>query len=151
MFEKLQEQWHLSKRERLCNRLWGLSWLWLGQVGRSDYHQAAINSPGSSSFSGATVLWAACIGRVSAPLRSWAMQGRFHYYEGHDMRTVALPIVFMKLFGVTTLIVSNSAGGVNPSFTSGDLMLITDHINLFGDNPLIGLNDERLRRRASRT
>ena len=73
-----------------------------------------------------------------------AMQGRFHYYEGHDMRTVAYPTAFMKQFGVRTLIVSNSAGGINRDFTPGDLMLITDHINLFATNPLIGLNDERL-------
>ena len=73
-----------------------------------------------------------------------AMQGRFHYYEGHDMRTVAYPTAFMKQFGVRTLIVSNSAGGINRGFTPGDLMLITDHINLFATNPLIGLNDERL-------
>lgn len=73
-----------------------------------------------------------------------AMQGRFHYYEGHDMRTVAYPTAFMKQFGVRTLIVSNSAGGINRNFTPGDLMLITDHINLFATNPLIGLNDERL-------
>jgi purine-nucleoside phosphorylase len=73
-----------------------------------------------------------------------AMQGRFHYYEGHDMRTVAYPTAFMKHFGVRTLIVSNSAGGINRGFAPGDLMLITDHINLFATNPLIGLNDERL-------
>ncbi len=73
-----------------------------------------------------------------------AMQGRFHYYEGHDMRTVAYPTAFMKHFGVRTLIVSNSAGGINRGFTPGDLMLITDHINLFATNPLVGLNDERL-------
>ena len=73
-----------------------------------------------------------------------ALQGRFHYYEGHDMRTVAYPTAFLKHFGVKTLIVSNSAGGINRDFTPGDLMLITDHINLFSTNPLIGLNDERL-------
>ena len=73
-----------------------------------------------------------------------ALQGRFHYYEGHDMRTVAYPTAFLKHFGVKTLIVSNSAGGINRDFAPGDLMLITDHINLFGTNPLIGLNDERL-------
>ena len=73
-----------------------------------------------------------------------AMQGRFHYYEGHDMRTVAYPTAFMKQFGVRTLVVSNSAGGINRDFTPGDLMLITDHTNLFATNPLIGLNDERL-------
>ena len=83
------------------------------------------------------------IGRLGATV-VMAMQGRFHYYEGHDMRTVAYPTAFMKHFGVRTLIVSNSAGGINRGFTPGDLMLITDHINLFATNPLVGLNDERL-------
>ena len=73
-----------------------------------------------------------------------AMQGRFHYYEGHPMRTVVYPVAFMRRFGVRTLLVSNSAGGIKRRFRPGDLMLITDHINLFADNPLIGLNDERL-------
>ena len=73
-----------------------------------------------------------------------AMQGRFHYYEGHDMCTVAYPTAFMKSFGVRTLLVSNAAGGINRGFAPGDLMLITDHINQFASNPLIGLNDERL-------
>ncbi|SIQ45817.1 purine-nucleoside phosphorylase [Alkalispirochaeta americana] len=73
-----------------------------------------------------------------------AMQGRLHYYEGHAMRSLAYPIALMKMMGVTTLMVSNAAGGMNPSFVPGDLMAITDHINLFPDNPLIGLNDERL-------
>jgi len=73
-----------------------------------------------------------------------ALQGRFHYYEGHPMRNVVFPVVFLKAFGVTRFVVSNSAGGINPNFQPGDLMLITDHINLFADSPLIGLNDERL-------
>jgi purine-nucleoside phosphorylase len=73
-----------------------------------------------------------------------ALQGRFHFYEGHTMQTVAYPTAFMKLFGVKKMIVSNSAGGINKHFIPGDLMLITDHINLFADNPLMGLNDERL-------
>ena len=60
------------------------------------------------------------------------------------MRTIAVPTAFMQRFGVRTLIVSNSAGGINRGFIPGDLMLITDHINLVGNNPLIGLNDERL-------
>lgn len=73
-----------------------------------------------------------------------AMQGRFHFYEGHDMRTVAFPTAFMHALGIKTLVVSNSAGGINKGFNPGDLMLITDHINLFGTNPLMGLNDERM-------
>lgn len=72
-----------------------------------------------------------------------AMQGRFHYYEGYKMRDVAYPVYVMKLFGIKSLIVSNAAGGINRSFDQGTLMIINDHINLFGDNPLIGKNDER--------
>ena len=83
------------------------------------------------------------IGRIKG-VPVMAMQGRFHYYEGHDMRTIAFPTAFMQRFGARTLIVSNAAGGINRGFTPGDLMLITDHLNLIGTNPLIGLNDERL-------
>lgn len=69
------------------------------------------------------------------------MQGRLHYYEGHDMQDIILPIRVMKLLGVETLIVTNAAGGANASYQVGDLMLIEDHINFMGRNPLIGPND----------
>lgn len=71
------------------------------------------------------------------------MQGRFHYYEGYTMQEVTFPIRVMQLLGVKTLIVTNAAGGVNKSFSTGDIMLITDHISRM-PNPLIGSNDDRL-------
>ena len=71
------------------------------------------------------------------------MQGRVHYYEGYSPESVVMPVRVMKLLGVKKLIVTNAAGGINESFNVGDIMLISDHINFTGTNPLIGKNDER--------
>ncbi len=72
------------------------------------------------------------------------MKGRFHYYEGYSMQQIALPFRAIFYSGVKRMIVTNAAGGINKSFRKGDIMLITDHINLIGDSPLIGKNYEKL-------
>ncbi len=73
-----------------------------------------------------------------------AMQGRFHFYEGYDLQTVTFPVRVMKEMGINTLFVSNASGGLNPEFKVGDLMMIVDHINMLGANPLMGPNINEL-------
>lgn len=82
------------------------------------------------------------IGRIGTETIA-AMQGRFHYYEGFEMKEVTYPIYVMKLLGIRDLIVTNACGGINRDFAPGDLMILTDYINMLGKNSLIGENDER--------
>jgi purine-nucleoside phosphorylase len=73
-----------------------------------------------------------------------AMQGRFHFYEGYTMQQITYPVRVMKFLEVKTLLVSNACGGMNPQYRKGDVMIMVDHINMLGDNPLIGKNEDEL-------
>jgi purine-nucleoside phosphorylase len=73
-----------------------------------------------------------------------AMQGRFHFYEGYTMQQITYPVRVMKFLGVKTLLVSNACGGMNQQYRKGDVMIMVDHINMLGDNPLIGKNEDEL-------
>ena len=118
----------------------------LGQLAREieveavfDYSQIP-HFPRSTSVSHAGQL---VCGRL-AGLPVVAMEGRFHAYEGYSQQQITFPVRLIKALGAELLIVSNACGGMNPQYACGDIMVIEDHINLMGDNPLIGVNDDAL-------
>ena len=106
---------------------------------RSTTRRSLISSiPRPSAI--AADLYAACW----RAFPSWRWKAGFHMYEGYSLKEITLPVRVMKACGADLLIVSNASGGMNPYFRAGDIMVIEDHINLMGDNPLIGINDDRL-------
>lgn len=117
----------------------------LGELA-DEYQEYAIPYKKIPGFSKSTVaghkgqLVFAHIGKKKVVM----MQGRTHFYEGHSMEEITYPVKVMKKLGVKTLLITNAAGAINKSFRPGDLMVITDHINNMGTNPLIGVNDDDL-------
>lgn len=118
----------------------------LGGLAREIQVEAAIPYPEIPDFPLSTVETHA--GRLLlgtlAGVPVVAMQGRFHRYEGYSLQQVTFPVRVMRALGADTLVVSNVSGGMHPLWAPGDLVLLSDHINLLGDNPLIGPNDDRL-------
>jgi purine-nucleoside phosphorylase len=118
----------------------------LGRLAHEIEAEAAIEYSEIPNFPLSTVeshegrLWCGTLGGK----RVVAMQGRFHRYEGYSLSQVTFPVRVLRALGARTLIVSNACGGMNPLWQPGDLLLIADHINLLGDSPLIGPNDNRL-------
>ncbi len=104
-----------------------------------EYHEIPGFPPSTVESHAGRLLCGALGGRTVI-----AMQGRFHRYEGYTLQQVTFPVRVLRALGAQTLIVSNACGGMNPLWQPGDLMLISDHINLLGDNPLVGPNDDRL-------
>jgi purine-nucleoside phosphorylase len=114
----------------------------LGSLGDYIDTEAVIDYADIPEFPVSTVFGHAgrlILGRLSGK-KVVAMQGRFHYYEGYTMQEITIPVRVMKLLGIKLLVASNACGGLNPSFSAGDIMIITDHINFMGSNPLMGAN-----------
>jgi purine-nucleoside phosphorylase len=118
----------------------------LGSLAREIEHQASFSFTEIPHFPAATAVGHAgqlICGRLSG-LPVVAMEGRFHAYEGYSLDQVTFPVRVMKALGAELLVVSNASGGMNPAYARGDIVVLDDHINLMGANPLVGLNDERL-------
>ncbi len=118
----------------------------LGSVGDAIEHNVVIDYPHIPHFLRSTAVGhrgrLLCGHLAGVPVV--AMQGRFHCYEGYPAERATLPVRVMKALGIDLLVVSNAAGGLNPSFQCGDVMVIDDHINFMNRNPLVGINDDRL-------
>jgi purine-nucleoside phosphorylase len=147
MYERIQESSaFLRERARVSPRFGLILGTGLGNLAEQITDAESIPFAEIPHFMASTATSHAgnlVFGRLGG-LEVVAMQGRVHYYEGYSMQDVTFPVRVMKALGADSLIASNAAGGMNPLFRPGDVVAITDHINLMGDNPLIGPNDERL-------
>ncbi len=147
MYEKINETTEFIKSKTRTEPEFGIV-LGTGLGGLSDEIEVDVSLPYQEipNFPVSTVSGhqgTLILGKLSGR-QVVALHGRFHYYEGYDMRTLTFPIRVMQALGMKTLFLSNASGGVEPEFEIGDIMLIQDHINLLPSNPLIGPNDERL-------
>jgi purine-nucleoside phosphorylase len=147
LYEKIQESLHyIRSRTRFQPTTGIILGTGLGKLSADIESVASIpyqdipNFPVSTVQSHAGNLIFGYLARVPVV----AMAGRFHYYEGYTMQQVTFPVRVMKALGVQRLIISNAAGSINPGIEAGDLVFIKDHINLQPENPLRGMNDERL-------
>lgn len=147
LWDNLQQTSGVIKSKWACQPLVGIVLgTGLGALAQDIQSECTLNYEDLHHFPKSTVKGHA--GRLVCgklgPTSVMAMDGRFHAYEGYSLQDITFPIRVMKDLGCKYLIVSNAAGGLNPQFATGDIMVIEDHINLMGDNPLIGPNDERL-------
>ncbi len=149
LMQKIEEAAHMIKDampDKMTPKVGMILGTGLGGLGETMTVGARIPYAAIPHFSTATVASHAgelLCGHIGGKA-TIAMQGRFHYYEGYSLAEITFPVRVMRYLGIDTLIVSNAAGGLNPLYQTGDLVIITDHINLMGDNPLIGKNDDRL-------
>jgi purine-nucleoside phosphorylase len=147
LYEEIQEAVaEIKKRTELKPRFAIVLGTGLGKLAQEIETDAVIDYPDIPHFVKSTVETHAghlLLGKIEGqPVV--AMSGRFHMYEGHNTKEITFPVRVMRALGAEFLLISNVSGGMNPQFAPGDLMLLDDHINLLGENPLVGHNDERL-------
>ena len=146
-FDKVQETARFLRSRKIAKPDLGIVLgTGLGRLGRSIRNAVEIEYAECPHFPRATAVGHA--GRLVygtlAGKKVLALEGRFHFYEGYSLREIAHPVRVLAALGAKLLILSNAAGGLNPLFRLGDIMAVTDHINLMGDSPLAGPNDERI-------
>jgi purine-nucleoside phosphorylase len=147
LYEKIQQaKDYVAGQTKLRPRFGLVLGTGLGGAAAAIEADAAIDYEDIPNFANATGLGHAgklIVGRW-AGVEVVAMQGRLHYYEGHSMKAITFPVRVMQALGARELIMSSAVGGMNPHLDRGDIVVLTDHLNLMGDNPLIGWNDDRL-------